>query len=178
MVRIRAQLRRCPVAAEACRFSRLQSTYKFERYALLHKVVRLELIKKIETGALLGGGLAATSAFLYDEGPWRWHLGLIVQNVGLILSLWFPYAVFFVASRILFRYRPRLPVALLSFILAVFMFIQTIYIYSYVLRGVKSGPTYEWLFTIPPVGLTMWTLLLLIGAAIIEGVMWLKGRRA
>src|SRR4051812_35715868 len=43
------------------------------RYALLHTMMRIQLIRKIEMGTLLGSGIAATSAFLYDEGPWRWH---------------------------------------------------------------------------------------------------------
>jgi hypothetical protein len=141
--------------------------------------VKIKLIRKIETVALLVSGLAATFAFFYDGTSSGWPPGLILQNVGLILQLWFPYIVFFAASRLLSRYRPQLPFSLLSCILAALMLIQTLYTYSHVLHGVKGGPTYYWLFTFSPLGMTIvWFGMLLLGGVVIEATLRLMRRRA
>lgn len=128
---------------------------------------------------LLVGALATESAFFYDRAVWSWHPLIILENVGWALELLLPYVVFFIISWFIFRVRPLLAFAFLSCLLAVFLLAQTLYIYSYVLRGPKAGPIYFWLFTFPPLGLTIiWPGLLVLGAALVEVVSRLIGRRA
>jgi hypothetical protein len=139
--------------------------------------VKLKSIKIVEPIVLLAGGLAATFAFLFDEANTLWHLANIPYIIAWVLWLWFPYALLFAVSFWLRRVRNHLAYSLLSLGVALLMLIYTLYEYSYVLREVKGGPSYYWLFsnvTASLIGIVAGAMV--IGGALIEAFLFHKRR--
>ena len=139
--------------------------------------MKLKSIKRAELSVLLAGGLAATLAFLYDEANTLGRLANIPHIITWVLWLCFPYMLLFIVSFWLRRVRNHPAYSLLSLGVALLMLIYTLYEYSYVLREVKGGPGYYWLFsnvTASLIGIAVGAMV--IGGALIEAFLFHKRR--